>query len=104
MDLKTNFKKLGGFITDLVFPISCLVCGADGLYLCENCKPKLPKLEKQLCIACIKPSPFGKTHPECVTRNVVDGVISALTYKNKNVDNIIRTFKYNFVSDLAKPL
>jgi len=55
-------------------------------------------------VICEKPAPFGKTHPICVTRNCVDGSISALTYKDKNVKRIIEVFKYNFVSDLAAPL
>ena len=104
MTVKENFKKLGGLITDLVFPISCLVCGKEGSYLCANCQAKLPRLEKQQCLVCQKPSPFGKTHPECVTRNSVDGIISSLTYKNPTVQEIIRVFKYNFVSSLSQPL
>jgi competence protein ComFC len=104
MNVIENIKKLGQGFLDLVFPISCLICGKDGLYLCENCKSKLPKLETQQCLVCQKPVPFGKTHPECVSRNSVDGIISALPYKNKAVHEIIRILKYNFVSDLAKPL
>jgi len=99
-----QLKKLGGLVADLVFPISCLICGKDGLYLCAVCADKLPKLEFQECLVCQKPSPFGKTHPDCVTRNSVDGAISALTHKDRRVAEIIKVFKYNFVSDLALPL
>lgn len=99
-----NFKRLGRGILDLVFPISCLVCGRDGEFLCSDCLAKLPRLEKQKCIVCTKPSPFGKTHPDCVTRNTVDGMICAASYQDKNTKKIIETFKYNFVSDLSKPL
>ena len=99
-----SFKKLGRATLDLVFPISCLVCGRDGTYLCESCLTKLPKLEKQICLVCQKPAPFGKTHPTCVSRNTVDGAVAGLSYKDPKVNEIIRMFKYNFVSDLAKPL
>ena len=104
MSISQTFKKLGGAFLDLVFPISCLVCGKDGSYLCDNCRIKLPKLENQQCLVCQKPAPFGKTHPYCVTRNSVDGALAALAHKDKNVHEIIRVFKYNFVSSLAKPL
>lgn len=104
MSLIENFKRLGQGVVDLVFPISCLVCGSDGSYLCENCLQKLPRLEKQQCLVCQTPSPFGKTHPVCVSRNRVDGSLSALTHKNKHVHQIIWVFKYNFVSNLALPL
>jgi competence protein ComFC len=104
MEIFSVIKRLGGHITDLVFPISCLVCGQDGKYLCEQCFVKLPKLQKQQCLVCQKPSPFGKTHPECASRNKVDGALSALTHKDKYVHKIIWVFKYNFVSTLAEPL
>jgi len=99
-----NLKQFGKSITDLVFPITCIVCGRDGIYICENCYSKLPRLDKQQCLVCQKASPYGKTHPDCVTRNSVDGALSALTHKDKNVREIIRVFKYSFVSQLAEPL
>lgn len=104
MNIGLQFKKLGQEFLDLVFPIYCLVCGRDGKYVCDDCKYKLPRLDKQQCLVCQSPSPYGKTHPECVTRNSVDGALSALTHKDKYVQKIIHVFKYNFVSDLANPL
>ena len=97
-------KKLGIAILDMIFPITCLVCGKDETFLCESCYTKLPRLENQICLVCYKPAPFGKTHPGCVSRNTVDGAIAGLTYKDNHVQHIIRTFKYNFVSDLSRPL
>jgi ComF family protein len=104
MLIPEGIKNLYRQILDLVFPVACLVCGADNLFLCARCEDRLPRLENQLCIACYKPAPFGKTHPICRTRNTVDGVISALPYKHLAVRKIIETFKYNFISDLSAPL
>ncbi|MEO8065629.1 MAG: phosphoribosyltransferase family protein [Candidatus Doudnabacteria bacterium] len=103
-NLSKNFKKLGQGFLDLLFPISCLICGADGTYLCGKCLGNLPRLPHQQCLVCQTPAPFGKTHVACVSRNTVDGSIAALSYKDRNVHKIIQTFKYNFVSDLALPL
>jgi len=104
MQVQENLKRLGHAFLDLVFPISCLVCGIEGKYLCQNCQGKLPQLEQQQCLVCQKPAPYGKTHPTCVTRNSVDGAIAALTHKNPKVKEIIRTFKYSFVASLSDPL
>jgi ComF family protein len=57
-----------------------------------------------MCLVCQTPAPFGKTHANCVSRNTIDGAIAGLNYKNRHVNEIIRMFKYNFVSDLASPL
>lgn len=105
MSLIGTLKTLGQNFIDLVFPVFCLSCGTEEKgYLCVACLPKLPKLEKQLCIRCQKAAPFGKTHPECVSRNTVDGIISALPYSDPLIRKIIEVFKYNFVSELAQPL
>lgn len=104
MNYLEQLKKLGQAILDLVFPISCLVCGADRTFLCEKCFSNLPRLDKQQCLACQTPAPFGKTHPDCATKNTIDGILSALPYQNRDVKKIIETFKYNFVSELKIPL
>ena len=102
--LKT-IKTLGRAGADLVFPIYCLVCGnSDDAYLCQACVHKIPKLEKQFCIACQRPSPFGKTHPTCISRNRLDGIISALPYTDQKVKEIIAAFKYSFADTLAERL
>ena len=101
MKLIENFKKLGLGIAELIFPIYCLVCGIDGKFLCENCFQTLERLPNQLCISCQKPVPFGKTHPDCSSKNKLDGIISALPYSNPKVANLIETYKYKFINELS---
>lgn len=101
MSVGGTIKTLGLWIIDLIFPITCLSCGQDGVYLCDKCLAKLPRLPNQLCIVCQKPAPYGKTHPECRSKNTVDGSISALPYKDPQIRKLIEVFKYSFVSDLA---
>ncbi len=101
MSFGGTIKKLSLLGLDLVFPISCLECGRDGVYLCGNCINKLPRLPNQFCIVCQNPAPFGKTHAECRTKNTVDGSISSLSYKDRQISKLIEVFKYNFVADLA---
>lgn len=104
MEIVSSIQRLGRELLDLVFPVSCLVCGQENTFLCNSCRAKLPRLNQQQCLVCQTPSPFGKTHAGCVTKNNVDGAIAGLTYKDPNVQKIIEVFKYNFVSDLSIPL
>jgi competence protein ComFC len=104
MKIVESIKTLGRFAADLVFPISCVVCGRGDKFLCVDCQSKLTRLDRQLCIVCKKPAPYGKTHPQCVTRNTLDGIISALAYTDPRTKKIIQTFKYKFIYDLAPPL
>ena len=104
MQVIKTIKTLGSNFLDLVFPVYCIVCGKDGVFLCAECTPKLVRLNQQKCIRCENPSPFGKTHPDCASRNVVDGCLSALDYKDRNNKNLIRVYKYKFISDLNENL
>lgn len=104
MNFLEGIKNLAAMLLSLVFPVACLICGKEDVYLCWPCSNKLPRVENQRCIRCQNPSPFGKTHPRCQSRNFADGSISALNYKDKGVLKIIKVFKYNFVSDLSEPL
>lgn len=104
MNLTQKLKTLGKRVADLVFPVLCVVCGTEGSFLCTDCQVKLPRLEKQICVSCKKPAPFGKTHPDCITRNILDGTISALPYAHPDIKKVISTFKYQFILDLAEPL
>ena len=100
----TALKKIALWTADLIFPVYCLVCGQEGEFLCDDCAAKIPRLEKQLCIVCQKPAPFGKTHPECVSKNKLDGIISALPYKQRDAANLIETFKYKFIDGISPKL
>ncbi len=104
MNFLEGIKNIWLTVLSLLFPIACLLCGKEDTYLCPQCLTQLPRLDRQRCVRCQEPSAFGKTHPACRTRNVADGSISALNYKDPGVLKIIKVFKYNFVSDLSKPL
>ena len=101
MQLTRHIKTLGRHIADLVFPVYCLSCGIEGKFVCDGCIPRLARLDRQICIVCQTPAPFGKTHPQCVSANKLDGIISALPYRNPQIANLIETFKYKFIDDLS---
>lgn len=103
MDFKQIIKSTYIFILDLLFPIQCLVCGKDEVLICDKCLNNIPRLPKQICLICKLPSPFGATHPVCKNKNTLDGIISTLPYQEKHVKEIIKAFKFKYISSLAEP-
>lgn len=104
MTIVQSTKRVLIFILDLLFPIECLACGKSGVFLCPNCIKTLKKPEKLKCVVCDKPSPFGKTHQDCASKNKIDGLIIALDYHDANVRIAIGNFKYKLVKDLGEDL
>jgi competence protein ComFC len=103
--LKPILKDLNKFILDILFPISCIVCGKeDEEFICKECKTLLPGLTKQYCIICQKPSLCGITHPLCKTPFAPEGLVSMFNYHDKNVSEILITGKYKFIPIVYKQL
>jgi ComF family protein len=92
------------FILNMLFPITCITCSADGLLICADCKSSLKKLKNQLCIVCQKQAIFGLTHPNCLTPYRADGLISFYDYHDENIAKILIAGKYKFIPDVFKIL
>lgn len=92
------------FILNILFPIICITCEADGELICTSCKLSLKKLENQLCIVCQKQAIFGLTHPNCLTPYRADGLISFYDYHDENIAKILIAGKYKFIPDVFKEL
>lgn len=102
--LKPFFTDIKTFVLDTLFPISCLACGEEGTFVCNDCKSTITKLEHQRCIVCQKNTPFGLTHPHCQTPFGADGLISFLNYHDQKVADIIIKGKYNFLPGVYEEL
>lgn len=97
----SNLKK---FFLELFFPKSCLGCKQPGTYLCRDCFNKIRLADNNLCFFCEKPTGAGRICFECKTENFLDRIISAAEYKEPLVRDLIKAYKYHFVTELAEPL
>lgn len=86
------------FLKDLLFPKTCVGCGAIGSFVCVRCGSRLQILEKQLCFYCKSPSLHGFTHPGCKKKYGVDGAISIYRY-NPFLKKLLKTAKYRLAKD-----
>lgn len=89
------------FLTDLFFPKFCLGCGYIGVYLCQSCQNKLKPIESDTCIYCKKPSLYGLTHPNCIRKLNVDGLLAIYHY-NPILKKIIKNIKYRLATEVWK--
>lgn len=96
-----NLQTIAKTVLDLIFPVVCISCKTEGSYLCCSCDKQIKRNEFQLCIYCNKQSPFGKTHEACKSDLGIDGLISAVPYKEKLVSKLIEFYKYQFIKDIS---
>lgn len=89
-------------LLDFIFPRRCLRCNKVGKYICSLCQ-KTIVLQEQRCPECDRPAIDGMTHPKCVRKFGLDGLITV--FKNEGIiKKAIKQLKYQFVSDLAESL
>ncbi len=97
-------EKFKALFLDLIFPIECLSCGQEGVWLCEHCFRKLKFKPAQYCLHCKKENKFGQFCLVCQPRYALDGVWIAGIYEEQVIAKLIKSLKYGFAQDLATEL
>lgn len=92
------------FFLDLIFPIECLGCGREGMWICEPCFKEIKLKPKQYCLHCKKENSWGEFCSPCRVIYDLNGVWIAALYDEALVSRAIKSFKYNFASSLANDL
>lgn len=98
------FLKLKKLVLDILFPLACLGCGKEDVWLCDECLEKIPVEEFFYCPVCKQKSLRGEVHAHCQPDFYLDGLLIAGQWENKNLRQLIHRLKYNFVQDLKIPL
>jgi len=101
---KRFFGSIKNYFWDIIFPIECLGCREEETWLCRACREKIKLNEKLICPICKKESPWGKVCPSCQGGSFFDGVIVAAPYEQELLQDLIHTYKYQFIPGLQEPL
>lgn len=98
-------KKIKTFILDTLFPINCITCGKENIWLCDDCFSKIPIKLEQVCPICEKNiTPDGRVCFSCRKKSAFNGLLVATSYQNKTVAEAVHYYKYRFVEDIHVPL
>lgn len=87
-------KKIGHLLLDLIFPIECLNCQAEGQYFCATCLAKLQFNDEET-------SDILRAN---LRTPAIDQVFIAGNYEDKLLQNLIIKYKYNFLQPLHQTL
>lgn len=101
--------KIKKFILDTIFPIYCLSCQKEGVWLCRKCQHKIILKTEQTCPICKKAIvPNGETCFSCKHETSLDGILVTSFYrKNKErtlLAVLIHYYKYRFIKTIGSSL
>jgi competence protein ComFC len=104
--MKYITKILTTFI-NLIFPIECLNCQSEDVWLCSDCLNKiLTQAHQQTTCPICNAQGYNNAAvcPKCQKIYELDKVFIAADYENELIQKLIKTFKYNFIRDLSVPI
>lgn len=89
-------------LLDLLLPVRCVVCGANGGQLCAGCRESLPLLHPPLCERCGAPTAWPvKRCRECVGRRLAFASAQAAVEYDDGVRRLVAGWKERGLRRLA---
>jgi competence protein ComFC len=96
-------RKISNSLIDFLFPKECLVCKKAGSHLCQKCLKSISYRETS-CPNCNKANSSGEFCLKCKESFNLKGVLIAGNFNDKNLEKLIKSFKYKFIEDLGESL
>ena len=104
--IKKKLIKAGGFLTELLYPSCCPVCGdilGQDLLVCLKCREKVPLIRGSRCKICGKPVPEGEPLcGDCLRVPHEFDVSAALCLYNDVMRKSLSELKYKGRRDIGK--
>lgn len=100
------FSRLKSAFLDFLFPVFCLGCKKEGVFLCWGCKNKLVWIQP-VCFGCnkwVQPSVrvmAGRTCLPCRKKSAIYAFLSPFLYSDPLVRNLIHGLKYDHLRSLT---
>ncbi len=97
-----GLNEVKNFLVDILFPKTCIGCGREGEYICQNCRVFFGEAPL-ICPVCQKPSFGGQKHEHCSSKHNLDGLVSVWEYEGA-IKRMIHQIKYAWVTDVIPEL
>lgn len=97
----SSYKTILAKISEYMFPIFCLGCDKEGVWLCDACFACIQHPGVYCCPVCHGVRPAGETCTRCVPLSYLSRHVALFPYKEESlVGDIIRHVKYHYIEDL----
>ena len=101
--IKSLLSRIPRYTLDFLFPLSCVVCGKEGKFICEGCEPALPRLSQPYCRVCANPGTRGICRWCFGTPLELDGIRAPYLFEGP-VREAVYSLKYRGVRAAAPEL
>lgn len=99
-----KIQKIKRAFLDALFPIYCLGCEREGVWLCADCLSAIRPQPLFLCPGCGFESPGGTTHLRCLSLTPLSALVSPYHYAEPAVRRLIKEYKYHGATEIENIL
>jgi len=103
-EIKKKAERGLRFFLEALFPVFCVNCGKEGLYICEDCSLFLSE-NSLICPVCHESSYNGKRHGCCKKRYSMDGLASVWDHEGvvkKSIHHLKHSDVYHMAGELIE--
>jgi len=105
MTIRRGISQAGVWLAEVLFPLFCLKCGAEGSILCSVCRAALSPPGFFACPLCHRPRAGGRACRRCRSDSALDSHSALAAYREDDIwGRLIRTCKYQYVSQAVLAL
>jgi len=94
-------QRVKEWLLDLIFPLACAGCNAEGALLCGECRQTLERRPPS-CFVCHLRNFSGVLCAACGSATHLRRFIAPLSYRDPRVRELVHQFKYGGVRSLAE--
>ncbi len=98
------YSNLYDYLVDTIFPVECIYCEKDGVWICNNCYSQLKFKFHTKCLRCRKYSVLSGLCSRCQKESYLDGLYIAGDYHQEKIKKAIKLLKYRCLRDLGSYL
>ncbi|HBW74340.1 MAG: hypothetical protein UX10_C0018G0015 [Candidatus Magasanikbacteria bacterium GW2011_GWA2_45_39] len=93
--LRKMYRRVAESAADLLFPLACLGCGAEGVIACTACTARVSFAPVCACPRCGKVSKEGRLCGSCAGVVSVESVLGSFDYHVPLIAQLIKSWKYH---------
>ena len=102
--MKSAVERAIGSLLNLVFPSTCVHCGADGRLLCDKCIGTAQALDKNVCRRCALPMSRPSTCSRCADNRPASDRMIAAYQMDGPIRSAVHALKYEGLKAIAPTL
>lgn len=98
-----SFQEVATFVQDILFPVFCVSCEQEGVWLCQECFAAVQIVLQSCCPVCHTQTEYGRVCENCAGVSALDSHLALMPYVEEGtIGKLIHILKYQYAEDVMR--